>query len=70
MMAWLSLAISALTPCMLWTHQDPGIMVSHFPLFIIIITITIIIIIICALHIEACDVDIMCASTVSTEASS
>jgi len=67
MMAWLSLAISALTPCMLWTHQDPGIMVSHFPLFIIII---IIIIIISALHIEACDVDIMCASTVSTEASS
>jgi hypothetical protein len=64
MMAWLSLAISALTPCMLWTHQDPGIMVSHFPLFIIII------IIISALHIEACDVDIMCASTVSTEASS
>jgi len=65
MMAWLSLAISALTPCMLWTHQDPGIMVSHFPLFIITI-----IIIISALHIEACDVDIMCASTVSTEASS
>ncbi len=56
MMAWLSLPISALTPCMLWTHPDHGTMVSHFSL--------------CIIYKQKCDEDTMCASTVSTEASS